>query len=431
MQIITSSVKKVYTHFSGDSLRKNSLLLILSQAVNAGSAFIFWIICARLFTSEQVGLATAFISFGSLVSAFTNLGLPNTIIRFLPVSKRRGSIFMAAILLIMIASLIGSVLAIAFIHTLSAKLAFIQQDPILIVLLSLLILGNTTSALLDGTLMAFREGKYIFRKAIITNLPRILLPFIFVGFAIKGMLAIYVIMLAVGVTYNMIIVCRKLLKNDVFYPVVHELVKHKSYAASNYFGGMLGVLPSTLVPIIVLNRLGAEQAAYFFIPMQIAAFLNIISSSTSQALMSESSQSDKPNAYKKHLGNALKQLYRLLGLGIAATILLGWPVLRLYGSNYAANGFIVLVMLALASLFVAVNWLGDTLLNIQKRVVAYFIMNGLNAAAVIISVYLFAAHGLLGVSIGWIVAQAFSALTYVFLFARPWLRGIVSGSSTS
>ena len=82
-----------------DSLRRNSSLLILSQAINAGAAFLFWIICARLFTTTEVGLAVAIVAFSSLVSTFTNLGLPNTVIRFLPTSKRPGGLFTCSVYL--------------------------------------------------------------------------------------------------------------------------------------------------------------------------------------------------------------------------------------------------------------------------------------------------------------------------------------------
>ena len=49
-------IKKIYNHFMNDSLYRNSIYLILSTAVMGGFGFIFWIIAARLFTLEQIGL---------------------------------------------------------------------------------------------------------------------------------------------------------------------------------------------------------------------------------------------------------------------------------------------------------------------------------------------------------------------------------------
>jgi O-antigen/teichoic acid export membrane protein len=177
-------------------------------------------------------------------------------------------------------------------------------------------------------------------------------------------------------------------------------------------------LPSTLVPIIVLNKLGAAQAAYFYMPMQMAMFLNIISSSTSQALMSEASQADDHTLHRAHFQNAFKHLYMMLLPAIVLLCALGWPILRIYGAAYVHNGFALLLFLAGASVFVAVNWLGDTLLNIQRRSGAYFLMNALNALLVVTAVWLGAAHGLIGVGLGWLLAQAGSAVVYIAIFAR-------------
>ena len=418
MELSRKKIRDLYSHLMHDNLRRSSSLLILSQGLNAGTAFLFWIICAHLFNAKQVGLATTFVSYGGFVTAFTTLGLPNTIIRFLPLSKRKGGLFSAALMILTITSLIGGTIALALVNHLSNRLAFIQHDNVLICFLFLLVIGNSLSSLLDGTLLSFRKSEYVLLKALITNIPRIILPFFLVGFALKGLIGIFVIMILIGISYTLYIVIQKLFSGDSFKPALKPLVEHKAYALSNYFGGMLGILPSTIVPIIVLNKLGADQAAYFYMPMQIAAFLNIISSSVSQALISESSQTDNPNDYQLHIKNAVKNLYRMLFAAILVVVALGWPVLRVYGHSYVKNGYVLLLLLAAASVFVGVNWLGDTILNIQKRSVAFFFMNTVNAILVVTVVGGVARHGLTSVGIGWLLAQSITAVIYVTIFAR-------------
>ena len=117
----------VHRYFMQDSLRRNSSLLILSQAINAGAAFLFWIICARLFTTSQVGMAVAIVAFGLLVSTFTNLGLPNTVIRFLPTSKRPGGLFTCSLYLATSCSIVGALLSIVLIKFLVPKLGIVQS----------------------------------------------------------------------------------------------------------------------------------------------------------------------------------------------------------------------------------------------------------------------------------------------------------------
>jgi len=50
-----------------DPLYRNSLFMAFTSVFNAGCGFFFWMIAARLYTVEQVGLATALISALGLV----------------------------------------------------------------------------------------------------------------------------------------------------------------------------------------------------------------------------------------------------------------------------------------------------------------------------------------------------------------------------
>ncbi|HYH74385.1 MAG TPA: hypothetical protein VD735_00330, partial [Candidatus Saccharimonadales bacterium] len=293
-------------------------------------------------------------------------------------------------------------------------------------LLISLIVGNALSALLDGTLMSFRKGHYILLRAAIVNIPRLVLPFFVVHAGLQGIVGTYVIMLALGAIYNIIVIVR-LLRGAAFKPRLDELRGHTSFAASNYFGGMLGILPSTVLPILVLNNIGAAQAAYFYMPMQLAAFLGIICNATATALFSEASQQDngKPTV---HLAKAIRHMYQLLIPAAIGLALAGWGLLHLYGPAYVSNGYLPLLLLCAASLFIGINWIGDTWLNIQKRSFAYFAMNAVNAILVVGTAFITVRHGLLALAWGWLAAQAASAAIYLVLFARPQVRRFMTRS---
>jgi O-antigen/teichoic acid export membrane protein len=130
-----------------------------------------------------------------------------------------------------------------------------------------------------------------------------------------------------------------------------------------------------------------------------------------------------------HFGPSLtpfRHLYSVLVPAVCLTALGGWPVLRLYGSHYAQYGYLPLLILAASSLVVAVNWLGDAWLNVQKRGFAYLCMNALNAAAVVGSVYAFSDSGLSMAAIGWLVGQGASAVVYVAIFGRSQLGALLA-----
>lgn len=68
--------------------------------------------------------------------------------------------------------------------------------------------------------------------------------------------------------------------------VVNEMV-HFSFA--NYAANMLWVLPQLILPLMVVNLLGAEQTAYFFIGWAVASILFVIPLATSFSLFAEGS----------------------------------------------------------------------------------------------------------------------------------------------
>ena len=155
----------------------------------------------------------------------------------------------------------------------------------------------------------------------------------------------------------------------------------------------------------------------------------MIPSSTSQALVSEASQTSDESAHKIQFLNAAKHIYQIL---IPAAILMGavgWSILSLFGRAYVSNGYGLLIVLCVSTIFVAINWLGDTWLNIKKHSRAYFLMNCFNALVVVGFAYLLAPHGLIGIGLGWLIGQAISAAAYLGIFARsqllsftPWLK---------
>ncbi len=420
-----TTITKLVGQYKSSELKHSSNLLILAQLINAGGLFLFWIINARLFSADIVGLATAFVSFGVLTATFTNLGLPNTIIRFLPKSKYRGGLFTASFMLVALASLIGGLVALIVARHYVGKLEFVTGELGLELLMVLLVMSTAISALLDGTLVSLHKGKLILAKSIITNLPRLVLPFVVVGAGLRGITAVYVGSLLVGIGYNSLMIIGRLLAEHSLRPNITQVTKHRAYAVSNYFGGMFGVLPVTVAPLVVLAKLGPASAAYFYMPMMIAALMSLICNSISQALIADCSQTDDVASHRALFHRAFKHQYKLLIPLIVGLMIAGWPILSIYGSEYAVNGYVPLLVLLLSGLLVGLNWLGDTWLNIQKRSRDYFLMNAFNAVAVVSFVWLFAGHGLVAVSLGWMCGQLLSASVYLLVFARSQLLNFV------
>ena len=70
-----------------DSLVRNSLYLMASTVVTAGLGYVFWVLAAHAFTSQEVGIGSAVISLCSTAALLTYLGSSAMLIERLPASE--------------------------------------------------------------------------------------------------------------------------------------------------------------------------------------------------------------------------------------------------------------------------------------------------------------------------------------------------------
>jgi len=69
---------------TNDSLLRNSLYIMSSTLVTAMIGYLFWIVAAHLYSTHDVGLASALIAVMMLASMLANLGIGPTLVQTLP-----------------------------------------------------------------------------------------------------------------------------------------------------------------------------------------------------------------------------------------------------------------------------------------------------------------------------------------------------------
>lgn len=380
--------------------------------------FLFWLICAHFTSSSQVGYAATLLAYISLFSTVTTLGLSNTVIRFLPKHKNKDAYFSTVLTITLVSSiLLGSILLYS-IKYLSPKLLFAVSNPQIFGLLLLILVISSIGTVADSSLLSQKDAKNVFIKALWQSPIRVLIPFVFITLNVKNILVIYALTTLVGLAYELTILYSK--HHQRFSFDLSTLSNSYKFTAGNFTGTIFGIIPSTLVPIIVLNRLGPSLAAYFYIAMQIASLLSLVSSSSAQAYLSEASN-DHDSQYMHHFVKAFKNLYYMLVPAALLTALVGTQILRFYGYAYYSHGAVLLLLLCFSSIFIGINWLGDSLLNVQKRPFAYSVMNFINALLVIVLVLFTASDGLVAVGLSVIAAQVITVAVYIGL-QMPFLR---------
>ena len=119
--------KNVYKHVMTDPLYKNSLFDMASTFILGGLGFVFWIIIARLYKPENVGIATTLISIMTLFSSFTIMGLSTSLNRYLPKSANKNELINFSFVIVTLVTLVASVIFLLGLQIFSPQLLFLGK----------------------------------------------------------------------------------------------------------------------------------------------------------------------------------------------------------------------------------------------------------------------------------------------------------------
>jgi O-antigen/teichoic acid export membrane protein len=408
---------KLYKHFSQDSLYRNSIYLMLSTASLTISGFIFWIVCARLFNPDQVGIATALISVMALISNFSLLGLGNSLIKYLPSSDMKNDKVNTSFTLVGLTTIFASSIFLVFLKAFSPKLLFVRENLFFTILFILIIILYSLNLISEYVFIAHRSSVYVLIKNTIFGIARLFLPFVFIALGAYGIFISFGSALIVSFLFCLFIFISKykyILKPSINIDIVKILGR---FSLGNYLAGFIGSLPMMVLPILITNSIGAAYSAYFYMDSMIANLLYIIPIATSQSLLAEGSYSE--SELKIHLKKAIRIISLIILPAIALIVLSGRYILLAFGKNYSNEGIIFLWILALSGIFISINYIGSTIFFIKHKVKLVIFINLLGSAIIFGISYLLISKGLLGIGIAWATGQAIMSLIYlasVFLY---------------
>jgi len=180
------------------------------------------------------------------------------------------------------------------------------------------------------------------------------------------------------------------------------------FSFGNYIARIFESLPTFVLPIMVVNILGVEKNAYFYIAWQISMLLLAIPRFTSISLLVEGSYNKEELG--RNVKRALKFIFILLGAAIIGIFLFGKYLLWIFGEEYAVNSFEVLSILVLGSFPFALNALYASVKRIKKEInLVVWIYGGIAVTTVVVSYLLMQGIGLIGVGIGWLIGNLVAA----------------------
>jgi len=154
---------------------------------------------------------------------------------------------------------------------------------------------------------------------------------------------------------------------------------------------------------MVVNLLGAEQNAYFFIAWAISGLLLVIPIATSTSLLAEGSYGED---LRFNVIRAVKFIFLLLLPAVAFIFFFGNYLLLIFGKQYAENSFEVLRVLAVASIPYSLNCVYAYVKRVRKEIKPVIYVYGSLILLTLIGSYLSAQNmRIIGVGIAWVVGN--------------------------
>jgi O-antigen/teichoic acid export membrane protein len=360
----------------GDSLYRNSIYLLSNMGITAITGFAFWIIAAHLFTTANVGKATALIAAISLVASLSSLGLTRTVIRFLTKSDNRSQDIATKIFLSIVAAIFFSILVSFFLPHL--RINHVSKWIILLLIVSGVI--TVLKNLLDNIFIAFRASHHTLIENTTANVSKL---FLLILMTSMGYVGIFVSQ--VGAALLALFVCLFLLSsrhgiNFRVKPSIGTMSGLWSFSIGSYMNDIIGFLPNTLIPLILIHQIGPTNAALWYIAMQIYMILFLIGQSVSESFLAEASH--KEEHLRDYAIRATKSLYAALIPAILSVIIFAPIILEIFGAEYR-QAVPLLRILAITSIMVAGSFIGGTVLTIFKKIWYLAITNVVNAVVVI------------------------------------------------
>jgi O-antigen/teichoic acid export membrane protein len=270
-------------------LFRGSAWLSISTVVTALGGLLFWIIAARVYSTREVGQATALFSAVLFVNYATNLGLGIAVARYSR-DQSDASImtYRYAIALASITSVLGSAvfLAVAPQHTVAPL--YDVSTPSGVVLWLAIGAGMGVTTLVDVRLLALRMWPWVFARALAVSVIRVVLIAVDPSADAAG----WTFLVAAGIpalsgAVGVLALSRFQRRRLPWLPVLPATRTALRYALANYAPVLAEQAPLLGLPLIVLLNVGATANANFYIAWGATLFVLMVPTAITQVLLVE------------------------------------------------------------------------------------------------------------------------------------------------
>lgn len=323
---------------------RDGMSLTFSAALTSGIGMLGWVIAARLLPRAEVGTASAFVSGMLLVAGLADLGLGAALLRWVP---RSGPLRGRLMLRSYCAVVVGAVLAAVAVLMVPSGEEILDAVPRLAV--PAFLLAAVAWALFqfqDNVIVSLSRAHWVPIENLSMGAVRIAaLVLLAPALGVLGILFSWAVPAVASVAVMSVFIHRALSREaDKFpagkpaaLPSKRELYR---FLAPTYPSKVSANLLSDFIPILVIGHFGEAAGAIFFVVWMAGNAVEYAASSFGHSLIVRiSSEPDRTAAL---FVAGLRRLGSIFVPGLLLGALIAHPVLSIFGSDYAAQGTLLL-----------------------------------------------------------------------------------------
>ncbi|MXM64516.1 hypothetical protein GR925_13935 [Streptomyces sp. HUCO-GS316] len=413
----------------GEPVLRTGHLLAVSSLVNAGLGFVFWIFATHWYDERTVGLSYSALSASLLLTGIGQLNLNDFLVRFVPSAGRRTRrLVLTCYAASTSFSVVVAVAFLAMVPVVAPRLEFLLT-PVTATCFVVATAGYVIFILQDGALTAVRCPGWVVGENVIFALSKMLLLAFGAALGLfSGILLSWAGALVVSlIVANSVLMGRAIPRHERETKTTPPPPRMLGYAAADYSGSLFRMAGYTLVPLIVLNQLGAEQSAYFSVAWSVAYVPYLLARNMGTSLLAESMRG--PERLVEHALRVLRHSGLLLA-GVTVVLVAAAPqILSLFGASYSAEGSTVLRLMALSAL---PNLLLSVAIDVARarRRLRWAVALQVAMCVLVLGLtrLLVPELGIVGAGVAWLVTQCLIGVFLVLSWSR-WLVPVTERSS--
>ena len=392
----------------GVALYTNSFFLMAHAAVTSISGVFFWVLAARMLDAGDVGRGAALISAALLLTFIARFGLEFGLVRFLPTIRENPSGLINSCFLI--SATTSMVLAGIFLIGApfwTPQLAFVGQNILLAAGFVAVVTLAPIYAILTQVYIAARRSEFTVLQGSLMSVLKIgALPFLIGTGASIAVFASWGLAIVVAMGVGLLLYLPRVqpqyrLHSGFQGNLTRGVLR---FSLANYVSAGFSRMPTLILPLMVVNSLGAELNAFFFVAWAVVGHILAIPISIGDSLFSIGSAHQ--DGLQRYAIRSLRLTAGLLLPTVLVAIIAAEKLLQLFGEEYASAGSLLLRLLAVSALPAAANSVYLAMARVQKSLGRIMIVSGIVAGLTLgLSLVLIPVLGILGPGIAWLAAN--------------------------